>query len=80
MSWAYKQVYVMFESRGLFNGSRTSVLPCNVLPYGLLPYDAIGNVTRLTSIRNSYVQDVMTLVLIFYLVTTLFASLLYPLL
>jgi hypothetical protein len=36
-----------------------------VLPYGLLPYDAIGNVTRLASIRNSHVQDVMTLVLIF---------------
>ena len=49
----------------LFNGSHTSVLPCIVLPYGLLPYDAIGNVTRLASIRNSHVQDVMTLVLIF---------------
>ena len=23
MSWAFQQVYVMFESRGLFKGSRT---------------------------------------------------------
>ena len=55
MSWAFKQVYVMFESRGLFKYSRTN--KCATVRYGTVQYNAIDDVTSMTFDPKSQVQE-----------------------